>query len=112
MGGGEFAVAADVPGRRYLARRRFGTDYFTFGGKWPSDLHAEINHQGRFTWHGVMVEETIVPVASQVLMASQKLPHKIKRRLPGGRNLAYAHTSAHRSEKLGGDRLSYNFIVQ
>src|SRR4051812_1607612 len=109
---GEFAVATDMLGHRYLARRRFGTDYLAFGLKGPGDLYAEINHQCRFTRCWVMVEKAIVPVASQVLMASQKLPHKIKRRLPRAANFAYTDTSSHRSEQLGVDRLSDNFIIQ
>src|SRR5215510_4268617 len=45
------------------------TGYFSFAFKRPSDLNAEVNFHCRFTLCSMMVEETIVPVGSQTLMA-------------------------------------------
>jgi hypothetical protein len=59
----------------------------------------------------MMIEETIVSVGSQAFMTTQKLPYKIKRRLPGAPDVGDAHSPAHRRELLRTDGFGDDFIV-
>jgi len=48
----------------------------------------------------VMIEEAVVTVASQTIMATEKLPHQIKRRLPGAPNVSDEHAPPYCREGL------------
>jgi hypothetical protein len=63
--------------------------------KGPNNLHTEINDHCCFAWGRVMVKEAIMTVDPQAFMAAEKLPDKIKGRLPRSSNLPSWHAAAH-----------------
>src|SRR5262245_64000825 len=103
MCGCESRIATDVRGHDNLPCRRLCTNYFAFVVKWPNDLNAEVSIHHCFTICSMMVQETIMPAGSQALMATQKLPDEIKRRLPRAPNVSDAHATPHRGEGLRTD---------
>jgi hypothetical protein len=70
MCGCKSGITTDVRGHGNLTCRRLCTDYFAFVLKRPNDLNAEVNVYRWLTICSMMVEETIMPVGSQALMAT------------------------------------------
>ena len=95
-----------------LACRRLCADYFACVLKGPNDLHAEVNYHLCF---GVQVirpfQEAIMTVGPQAFMAAEKLPDKIKRRLPCSPNVTYAQAAPHCGERLRPDAFGDNVIT-
>src|SRR5262245_37139914 len=105
MCGCELAIAADVRRHDDLACGRLRAHYFAFVRKGPNDLHAEINDHGCFARRSVMVQEAIMTVGPQAVLAAEKLPDKIKCRLPCAPDLPDAHVAPHGGKRLRDDGL-------
>lgn len=83
--------------------------YFAFAFKRPNNLNAEVNlHRCSSE---IMVEEAIMPVDAQALVASEKFPDEIQSRLPRARDVSHPHTPPHRGERLRAYGLSDDLIV-
>jgi hypothetical protein len=59
----------------------------------------------------VLIKEAIVTIGPQAFMAAEKLPDKIKGRLPCSSNLPNAHGTPHCGKRLRANGLSDNLIV-
>src|SRR5947207_6766022 len=94
-----------------LARRRLCADYFACVLKGPNDLYAEVNDHRCFAMRRVVVKETIMSVGPQAFMAAEKLPDKIKRRLPCSTDLPNAHAASHCGERLRPHAFNDNLII-
>src|SRR5690349_15933480 len=110
MCGCKFAIATDVRCHHDFACGCLGADYFARILKVLSDLHAKVNDHCCFATSSVMVKKAIMTISSKAFMLPQKIPDKVKRRLPCSTNLPDAHMTSHRGERLRVDRLSYNLI--
>jgi hypothetical protein len=86
-----------------LACRRLCADYFACVLKGSNDLHAEVNYDRWFAMRRVVIKEAIMTVGPQAFMATEKLPDKIKRRLPCSSNVSDEHTPPHCREELRTD---------
>lgn len=95
-----------------LAGRRLCADYLAGVLKGPNDLHAEVNDHRFVTMRRVVVEEAIMTVGAQALMAAEALPDKIKRRLPYSPDVANAQAASHCGERLRHDVFGDNLIIQ
>src|SRR5262245_7332797 len=100
MRGAKCGIATDVRGHDNLTRRSLCTDYVAFIVKRPHDLNAEVNLHHCSTIGGMMIEKAIMPVYAQALVAAEKLPDEIERRLPCLPNGSNAYTSPHCGERL------------
>src|SRR5438552_19003312 len=98
-------------GHSDLACRRLCADYFACVLKGPNDLHAEVNDHRCFAMRRVVVKKAIMTVGPQAFMAAEKLPDKIKRRLPCSPNVSNAQAAPHGGERLGADSFCYNLII-
>src|SRR5438552_118041 len=98
-------------GHSDLACRRLCADYFACLLKGLNDLHAEVNDHRCFAMRRVVVKKAIMTVGSQAFMAAEKLPDKIKRRLPCFPNVPNAHVTPYCGERLRADGLSDNLIL-
>src|SRR5947199_10746288 len=94
-----------------IACRRLCADYFACVLKRPNDLHAEVNDHRWFAMRRVVVKEAIMTVDPQAFMAAEKLPDKIKRRLPCLPNLANAYVASHCGYRLRADGFGDNLII-
>jgi len=111
MCGCEFAIAANVCRHRDFACRRLRADYLASVLKGLNDLHAEINHHYCFARRRVLIKEAIVTIGPQTFIAAEKLPDKIKSRLPCSSNLPNAYAAPHCGKRLRANGLSDNLIV-
>src|SRR6266404_7801651 len=100
-----------VRGHGDLARGRRCADYFACALKGLNDLNAEVNDHRCFAMRLVVVKEAIMTVGPQAFMAAEKLPDKIKRRLPSSPNVPNAQAAPHGGERLGADSFCYNLII-
>ena len=88
-----------------LAGWRLGADYFTHPLKGPNNLHTEVNDHSCFARRRVVVKEAIMTVGPKAFLLAEKLPDKIKRRLPCFSNVRNVQAAAHRGERLRPDAL-------
>jgi hypothetical protein len=111
MCGSEFVIVTDMSGHGDFACGCLCTDYFAFALKGPNDLNAEVNFYRCITMGGMMVEEAIMPVDSQALMATEELPDEIKRWLPDAANVSTERAPPHRGERLCADGFRDNLTI-
>src|SRR5947207_11453459 len=94
-----------------LARGRRCADYFACVLKGLNDLNAEVNDHRCFATRRVVVKEAIMTVGPQAFMAAEKLPDKIKRRLPCSPNVPNAYVTPHRGQRLRAYSPGHNLIL-
>src|SRR5262245_2837782 len=98
-------------GHGNLTCRRLCADYLTRVLKGPNNLHSKVNDNRSFARRGVVVKEAIMTVRPEAFMTAEKLPHKIKRRLPCSPNISNAHVTPDCGERLRADALGDNVII-
>jgi hypothetical protein len=107
----EFVITTNMRGHGNFACGRLSTDYLAFTLKRPDDLNPEVNVHGCASMGGMVVDEAIMAVASQVLMAADKLPNEIKRRLPDAANVSTERAPPHCGEWLRADGFGHNLAI-
>jgi hypothetical protein len=111
MCGGESGIVTDVRGQGNITCWCLCTDNFAFALKLTNNLNAEVNLYLGGAICSMMVQKTIMPVGSQTLVATQKLPDEIKCRLPCAPNVSGEYAASHGSKMLRTNSLCDNLIT-
>ncbi len=107
----EFVIAADVRGHGNFTGRSLRAFYFVLVRKRSGDLHAKVDVHCQAGPSGMMIDETIVSAGPQTILAMEKLPYEIKRRLPGPANVSAEHAPLHSGERLRTHGFGNNLII-